>query len=135
MKTGRLWGYLGDKKEIVFVATMTRGAEHPNEFLQNFNSYLQADAYAGYNDFIEKTSAIRLGCWAHVRRKFFDAKSLDPPRCKEILGLISELFANERYAKEKELPPEQHLEMRNNRARPVLSKIARLLRLAKQETL
>ncbi len=135
MKIGRLWGYLGDKKEVVFVATMTRGGEHPKEFLQNFNSYLQADAYSGYNDFIETTSAIRLGCWAHVRRKFFDAKSLDPPRCKQILSLISELFAIERHAKEKELSPEQHLEIRNQRARPVLAKLARLFRITQQETL
>lgn len=135
MKIGRLWGYLGDKKEVVFRATMTRGGEHPKEFLKDFSSYLQADAYSGYNEFIEINSAIRLGCWAHVRRKFFDAKSLDPPRCKEILGLISELFAIERHAKEKELFPEPHLEIRNQRARPTLAKLARLFRLTQQETL
>lgn len=135
MKTGRLWGYLGDKKEVVFQATMTRGGEHASEFLQNFSSYLQVDAYAGYNDFIEKTSAIRVGCWAHVRRKFFDAKSLDPPRCKEILSFIGELFSIERYAKEKELSPEEHTQIRNERARPILEKLGRLLKLTKQETL
>lgn len=135
MKRGYLWGYLGDRKEVVFEATMTRGSEHPKKFLGEFSRYLQADAYAGYNDFFEETDAVRLGCWSHTRRKFFDAKSTDPPRCKEILTLISQLFAVEREAKENHLNSHEHLALRELKARPVLARIGSLLRSYRQQVL
>ncbi len=134
MKRGYLWGYLGDKKEVVFEATLSRASEHPRKFLDNYGSYLQADAYSGYNYFFEETPAIRLACWAHVRRKFFEAKSLDPPRCKEILGLISQLFAIERRAKENKLNANEHLDLRIKSSRLILEKLENLFIITKQQT-
>jgi transposase len=133
MKRGYLWGYLGDKREVVFEATLTRGGQHPKKFLDAYSGYLQADAYAGYNDFFESTLAIRIGCWAHVRRKFFDARSTDPPRCKEILEKIGQLFAVERHAKDNPLPPEQHLELRYKKSRLILDTLEQLFQKATLE--
>lgn len=39
-------------------------------FLTGFSGYLQCDGYSGYNK-LENTK--RVGCWAHVRRKFLEA--------------------------------------------------------------
>ncbi|SHK20422.1 Transposase [Geosporobacter subterraneus DSM 17957] len=44
---------------------------HPVEFLKGFSGYLHADGYDGYHKLPE--NIIVVGCWAHLRRKFFDA--------------------------------------------------------------
>ena len=40
------------------------------DFLAGYNGYLQVDGYVGY----EQTQATLVGCWAHARRKFMEAK-------------------------------------------------------------
>lgn len=47
-----------------------RGQEYPKAFLKGFRGYLQTDGYSGYN---AVDGAIRVGCWAHARRKFDEA--------------------------------------------------------------
>ncbi|WKF85841.1 IS66 family transposase [Lacticaseibacillus pantheris] len=69
-------------KSYIWVARTTRLAEHyaygntrSGKFAQNlyrdFTGVLRCDGYAGYN--LLGDSITRVGCWAHVRRKFFDA--------------------------------------------------------------
>jgi transposase len=41
------------------------------DYLQVYSGYLQVDGYVGY----EQTQATRVGCWAHARRKFMEAKT------------------------------------------------------------
>lgn len=49
---------------------------HPEEFLKNFTGYLHADGYDGYHKLPENITIV--GCWAHLRRKFFDAQKILP---------------------------------------------------------
>ena len=46
-------------------------------FLRGFQGYLHADAYGGYDQiYLGSNDAIReVACWAHARRKFFDAQA------------------------------------------------------------
>ena len=44
---------------------------HPENFLKNFSGYLHADGYDGYHKL--PANIIVVGCWAHLRRKLFDA--------------------------------------------------------------
>ena len=48
-RTGRIWTYVGDRHRpyIVYDYTGNRSREGPEEFLQGYSGYLQADAYAG----------------------------------------------------------------------------------------
>lgn len=58
---------------VIFSYAATRGAEHPRQLLQNFNGTLQVDGYDGYAPVCRENGITRMGCWAHARRKFFDA--------------------------------------------------------------
>lgn len=60
-----LYDYQPDRKHI-----------HPEEFLKEFSGYLHADGYNGYYKLPERITVI--GCWAHVRRKFFEAMEAMP---------------------------------------------------------
>ncbi|AGP90745.1 IS66 family transposase [Alteromonas mediterranea] len=48
----------------------SRAGQCAVDFLDGYNGYLQVDGYQGY----EQTQATLIGCWAHARRKFMEAK-------------------------------------------------------------
>jgi len=78
----------------------TRSGEVVRETLKDYRGSVLTDGYVGYNR-LGKTPGIVLAyCWAHVRRKFFDAQENFPDQCKEILDLIDELFSIERRPKD-----------------------------------
>jgi Transposase IS66 family len=51
--------------------------EGPRRFLGNFEGLLQSDGYGGH-DHIGGKGIVHAACWAHARRKFFDAVKLNP---------------------------------------------------------
>lgn len=53
-----------------------RGKEYPQEFLKGYKGYLQTDGYAVYHSLDESITDV--GCWAHLRRKFDEAKNSLP---------------------------------------------------------
>lgn len=63
----------GQKPIILFHYAKNRSAEHPELLLEDFSGHLHIDGYDGYAPVCEKNQITRLGCWAHARRKFFDA--------------------------------------------------------------
>lgn len=84
-----------------------RGQEYPKAFLEGFRGYLQTDGYSGYN---AVDGAIRVGCWAHARRKFDEALRAVPkgkrsPTAEQGVTYCSQLFKLEE--KLKDLSPEE----------------------------
>lgn len=101
MSTGRLWTYLGDRDHpfIVYDYTPDRSAEGPERILRDFREgFLQADAYSAY-DRIHARGIVEVGCMAHARRKFDEAKTTDPERSHIVLAWIGRLYEIEREAK------------------------------------
>jgi transposase len=76
-RTGRIWTYVGDAEHpyTVYDYTPNRGRDGPDAFLKAFSGFLQADAYAGYDGLYNDPDrqVTEVACWAHVRRKFFEA--------------------------------------------------------------
>jgi transposase len=50
----------------------TAKKKHPERHHAKFCGTLQADAHAGINHFYESGFIQESGCWAHLRRKFYD---------------------------------------------------------------
>jgi transposase len=99
--TGRLWAYLGDRSHpyTVYDATASRKRDGPATFLREFNGYLQADAFGGY-DCVFARGVIEVACWAHARRKFVEAEKTDAALASEAIARIRALYAIESRAKE-----------------------------------
>jgi transposase len=55
---------------VLYAYANTRSGKFAQSLYSGFPGVLQCDGYAGYN--LLGDSIIRVGCWAHVRRKFFD---------------------------------------------------------------
>ena len=68
------------------------------DILKDYKNILHSDKYAAYQRLAEKKIITWCPCWAHIRRKFFEAESGDPPFRKWILRKIRYLFMLERIA-------------------------------------
>lgn len=99
-QTARFWVYVGDDAHpfTVFDFTPSRSRDGPEKFLKGFKGHLQADAFAGYDRLCAGSDVIEVACWAHARRKFFEARDTDA-RAAEMLALIAELYAVEAQAR------------------------------------
>ena len=120
-----------EKPVILFDYRVSRGKEVPEDLLEGFAGYLQADGYASYEHVVKKLQLTLLGCWDHSRRKFVDAekasgkpkKGKGPktvPKYAVALGYIRKLYAIE--SKIKELSPTQKYVERQKHSIPVLEK-------------
>lgn len=122
-RNGYLWAYVDDISNVVFDYTPTRSRDGPIEFLGDYAGFVQADAYQGYDKLFSKGKCTEVGCWAHARRKFFDAKETDPRRAYQMLALIGQLYDVERQAKEDGLDAAGIKELRQECSRPILAEI------------
>jgi transposase len=122
-RKGRVWCYLGDEAHpyIVYDYTPSRSREGPAKWLADYEGYLQADAYGGYDGVFHTQKVTEVACWAHARRKFYDAQDSDGKRAAQMLARIGELYTIEREAKE--LSDSLRLAVRQERSAPVLERI------------
>jgi len=111
---------------VLYEYQQTRSGEHPKSFLAGFRGYLQTDGYAGYHSVLD---VILVGCWAHFRRYFDEAlkgaRNTSGTMSREALNRINHLFAIERELVRK--TPEERLNERNRRSRPVVEEFRRWL--------
>lgn len=132
---GFLWAYINPANDVVFDYTSGHSREGPVRFLGDYGGWVQADAYKGYDAIFAKGHAREAGCWAHTRRKFFDAQSSDPARSAEMLARIGELYAVEHRAKEQSLDRQQIKLLRQKESRPILDALEKRLEQWAGETL
>jgi transposase len=99
---GRLWVQVGDAghRYLVYFYSPNREGQWPQTFLAGYAGFLQGDAYAGYDALFATGAVVEVACWAHARRKFFEAQNTDPEGALYALGVIRQLYAVEREAVE-----------------------------------
>jgi len=135
-KTGRLWASVGDAANPynVFNYTTDRSRDGPEQFFKGYKGWLQVDAYSGYEGLFRTGDIREVACWAHARRKFYDARSTDVERSHVILGMIRGLYdVEDEVAKiDEEAAKARH---RRQHARPLLIKIKRLLKQYQHQVL
>ncbi|MCP4269897.1 MAG: IS66 family transposase, partial [Candidatus Brocadiaceae bacterium] len=64
-----------------------------------------------------------IACMAHIRRKFVEAIANDKKRAEPIVLLIRQLYAIEDYARENKYTHQQRLELRQDKAVPIMEKL------------
>lgn len=62
-----------EKKIILFDYDTSRSGDVAKRLFLEYEGYLQADGYSGYNPLEKQKGVVRIGCNMHGRRKFFDA--------------------------------------------------------------
>ena len=133
-RQGRFWTYIADEHPYsVYDFTESRVRDGPASFLRGFEGYLHADAYGGYDHiFLGSNDAVReVACWAHARRKFFDAIHSSPREAHQILEWIRQLYDVEERART--WTAAARAALRQHEAEPVLDRIeAYLAQLARR---
>jgi transposase len=122
-RTGRFWVYCGDSSNpySVYDYTASRKRDGPANFLKEFQGYLQADAFAGYDGIYAAGTVKQVLCWAHARRKFFEAKEAQPREAHPALAFIARLYDVERDAKSRSAETRQMI--RHERSLPILAEL------------
>ena len=133
-KSGRLWAFVGDRDHphTIYHYTATKARDGPAGVLENYQGFLQADAANVFDGLYHPGAIVEVGCWAHGRRYFHDARTSDAARAAEALARISFFYDVEREAKkiveEQELDGAQadalRLKMRQERTLPKLHEFA-----------
>ena len=137
---GYMWVYCNEAGSV-YTYEHSREGIHPEKQLNEFQGYVQTDAYAGYNGlFLKGSGRISVGCWAHARRKFMDVikaqgkKSYKLGYADIIMKKIQQLYEIERVAKEAESTPEEIKALRQKHSVPILAEIKKLLDEASPKT-
>lgn len=130
-KTGRLWTYVRDERPFagdrppaaLFFYSADRKGEHPRKHLERFSGVIHADGYAGFNELFAGNRIAEAGCWAHVRRKFFDVHAaIGSPIAKEALDRIGQLYRVE--ATIDGVPPDHRRRTRQQQSKPIAVALA-----------
>ena len=116
-RTGRLWAYVSGGG-TVYDATPDRCRVGPISFLQEYQGYLQCDAYPGYNGLFARGNVVEVGCWAHARRKFVDAAKTSAGIAHEAVARIKGLYAVEHEARD--IDVSQRALLRQEKSVPLL---------------
>jgi transposase len=122
-RNGRIWTYIGDRFNpyLVYDYTPDRTRAGPTNWLRDYRGYLQADAYGGYDGIYAGGGVREVACWAHARRKFFEAKETDGKRATQMLTFVRELYAVEDQAKE--ATADERRALRQAQSVPILAEI------------
>ncbi|WP_140798106.1 IS66 family transposase [Myxococcus xanthus] len=126
-RLGYLWTFLTQNDEgqwlIGYRFSMGRASKTPKEVLGGTTGALVVDAYTGYNAVTLPKGRVRVGCWAHCRRRFFDALAT-APEAREALAFILELYRVEAQAREADVVRTAvHRELRQLHSAPVLAQL------------
>jgi len=114
---------------VLYHYSASRSGDVPCTLLPDFTGALMVDGYKGYGAVCTNNQLVRLGCWAHARRKFIDAQRQQPKgktgKADIALGLIQKLYRIEKLTKDNAI--DERLAIRQAQAKPIIDKLKQWL--------
>jgi transposase len=136
VRKARLWVYVRgdpDPPLAVYDFSLDRSKQRPLSFLGDYQGYVHADAYSGYDELFRRQGIIEVGCWVHARRKFDEAVSSRPKEATEIMARIAQLYKVEDACRQ--MNSEDRRQLRQEHAKPIIDGIFERLEELKVATL
>ena len=123
-----MWVFLGGspgQPVVEYQYHPTRSGKIPVEVLRGYKGFIQTDGYDGYQELGSQPGIVHVGCWAHARRKFFEAREVSKNKGSADVALssIDSLFRIERTLRDQDLTPDQFTQRRREQVEPVLEKL------------
>jgi len=120
-RQGYLWTALVPGQCVLYQWHASRAADCLEALLgKDFSGQLQCDGYAAYPAFAKNKPHLKLlGCWAHARRNFFEAKEQAPAVAGWILNQIGILYGWEEELRQSRAGPDLRQSLRASHSRMV----------------
>ena len=126
-----IWVFRGGNPKapcILYQYHPGRSGSVVKEFLKHYKGYVQTDGYPGYNFLDTQKNIEHIGCWAHARRKFFEAsvavqkvkKEKSTSTADEALKFISMIYGIEEEIHKGGLIGKDIVTLRKLATKPVL---------------
>ncbi len=129
-----MWVFRGgspDSPVVMYQYQPSRSGDVAELFLDDYEGVVQTDGYAGYNFLDSEDAILHVGCWAHARRKFYEAKkasgSTKSGSADKALTMIQQLYRLEKKAKNNKLDADGLKAMRQRDAKTILDKMSKWL--------
>jgi transposase len=143
LSTARFWVYVGDAAHPynVYDFTVNRKRDGPQQFLAQYQGYLHADAFSGYDGLYVpqarpgSAGIIEVACNAHARRKFYEARTSAALGSHQALAYYRQLYELERSARKQDFTDTQKLQMRQDLSVPILEKFQQWLAAEREHVL
>lgn len=128
-RKGYFWVYHHPPSGTVLYEWHTgRGADCLDEMLKEFKGTIQSDGYRVYPSYAKDKDTLQLAaCWAHARRKFFEAQDEAAHFSSWILNQIGHLYRIESELRARKAGPALRAAVRSADGGMILSRIRRAL--------
>jgi hypothetical protein len=129
-RQGYFWTFNRPKGDVFYDWQTSRAAACLEDVIPlAFTGTLQGDGYSAYSSFAKgRGQAIELaGCWAHVRRKFYEALEQSPKISGWLLRHIQNLYRIEADLREHRAGPKLRQALRASQSRPIVKRFQRAL--------
>ncbi len=119
---GYQWVYYAPELKFVFFNYRRgRGQHGPKEILKDYQGILQTDGWQVYDKFDGIPGITLVGCLAHARRKFHEAKDSYKTKSEQALAWIQQIYAADREQKAR--PSEERKQYREEKMRPLFDEL------------
>lgn len=115
-----MWVLASDNGYRLYDFKESRCHAHAFQLLKDYKGIVHSDKYGAYEVLAGQKKIIWAPCWAHIRRKFFEAQT-DPSLREWILNKIQDLFFLEREAWQ--VSEEKRLKIRQEQAVPIIDEL------------
>jgi transposase len=125
-KQGYLWTVCRPRKDVFYWWNTSRAAACLDVIVPaEFKGTVQCDGYAAYPCFAKARDGtiILAGCWAHVRRGFYEAREQSPKVSGWLLREIQNLYRIESVLRDKKAGPGLREAVRAHQSRPIVERI------------
>jgi transposase len=117
------------KRIVLFDYDASRSGAVATRLLPDYKGAILTDGYAGYGAVVAEQQLLHAACWAHVRRKFAEARKvatsadIERNRSDEMLALIRALYAIERELKDSHAADAMRVTTRQLKSKPLVAEI------------
>jgi transposase len=125
---GYLWAASVPGQGVVYEWHASRAARCLDSLLgSGYQGKLQSDGYSAYPAFVKNKAVELFGCWAHLRRGFFEAQEQAPKVAGWILNQIGQMYGWERQLRLSRAGPALRQAHRRAHSRMVVERLHRAL--------
>lgn len=134
--SGYLWFAGRPNGPIVCDWRLGRAHEYASALLRGFTGTLQADGYQAYDALAGKVEGlVRVGCLAHVRRKWFDSLKGHPREAHLALRIFGRIYAKEADYRKEGLGAGERTARRKAELSVLFARLHRLARICRGKAL